>query len=78
MTPQTTQFGRLNRWYCVYLRIESITGDDSRIPSLFHINLAELRQRLEISMEFNLVKFYTACSPPTPLTQPPFFWLPFL
>jgi len=35
-------------------------GDDPRIPSLLRITVAELRKRLEISMEFNLLKFHTA------------------
>ena len=35
-------------------------GADLRIPSLLRITVAELRARLEISLEFNLLKFHTA------------------
>ncbi len=35
-------------------------GDDPRISSLLRITVAELRKRMEIGMEFNLLKFHTA------------------
>jgi hypothetical protein len=35
-------------------------GDDSAIPSLLRITVAELRRRLGIGAEFNLLKFHTA------------------
>ena len=35
-------------------------GDDPRIPSLLRITVAELRKRLEIGPDFNLLKFHTA------------------
>jgi hypothetical protein len=38
-------------------------GDDPRVPSLIRITVAELRKRLEIGPEFNLLKFHTASSP---------------
>ena len=33
-------------------------GEDLRIPSLLRITVAELRKRLEIGTEFNLLKFH--------------------
>jgi len=35
-------------------------GDDLRILALLRITVAELRKRLEISPDFNLLKFHTA------------------
>ncbi len=35
-------------------------GEDAAIPSLLRITVAELRKRLEIGPEFNLLKFHTA------------------
>lgn len=35
-------------------------GEDSVVPSLLRITVAELRKRLEIGPEFNLLKFHTA------------------
>ena len=35
-------------------------GEDSRIPSLLRITVSELRKRLEIGPEYNLLKFHTA------------------
>ena len=35
-------------------------GDDPRIPALLRITVAELRKRMEIGPEFNLLKFHTA------------------
>ena len=40
-------------------------GEDSRIPSLLRITIAELRKRLEIGPFFNLLKFHTG-SPKIP------------
>ncbi len=33
-------------------------GEDSAVPSLLRITVAELRKRLEIGPEFNLLKFH--------------------
>ncbi len=35
-------------------------GDNSRIPSLLRITVGDLRKRMEIDSEFNLLKFHTA------------------
>ncbi len=35
-------------------------GDNPRIPSLLRITVAELRSRLDVIAEFNLLKFHTA------------------
>jgi DNA phosphorothioation-associated putative methyltransferase len=47
-------------------------GNDSRIPSLLRITAAELRKRLEISDEFNLLKFHTASPKISFLAYPDF------
>ena len=47
-------------------------GDDPRIPSLLRITVAELRKRLEIGAEFNLLKFHTASPKISFLAYPDF------
>ena len=47
-------------------------GDDSRIPALLRITVAELRKRLEISRVFNLLKFHTASPKISFLAYPDF------
>jgi len=47
-------------------------GEDSRIPSLLRITVAELRKRLEIGPEFNLLKFHTASPEISFLAYPDF------
>ena len=47
-------------------------GDDPRIPSLLRITVAELRKRLEIGTEFNLLKFHTASPKISFLSYPDF------
>jgi hypothetical protein len=47
-------------------------GDDSAIPSLLRITVAELRRRLEIGAEFNLLKFHTASPKISFLSYPDF------
>jgi len=47
-------------------------GDDPRIPSLLRITVAELRKRLEIGPEFNLLKFHTASPKISFLAYPEF------
>ena len=47
-------------------------GDDPRIPSLLRITVAELRKRLEIGMEFNLLKFHNASPKISFLAYPSF------
>jgi hypothetical protein len=51
-------------------------GDDPRIPPLLRITTAELRKRLEISPEFNLLKFHTASPKISFLAYPDFEKLP--
>jgi len=45
---------------------------DVRIPSLLRITVAELRARLEIGVEFNLLKFHTASPKVSFLSYPDF------
>lgn len=47
-------------------------GDDSRIPSLLRITVAELRKRLNIGAEFNLLKFHTSSPKISFLAYPDF------
>jgi DNA phosphorothioation-associated putative methyltransferase len=47
-------------------------GDDPRIPSLLRITVAELRKRLEIGPDFNLLKFHTASPKISFLAYPDF------
>ena len=47
-------------------------GDDARIPSLLRITVAELRKRLDIPPEFNLLKFHTASPKISFLAYPAF------
>jgi hypothetical protein len=47
-------------------------GDDARIPSLLRITVAELRKRLDIGPEFNLLKFHTASPKISFLAYPDF------
>ena len=47
-------------------------GDDTRIPSLLRITVAELRKRLEIGPGFNLLKFHTASPKISFLAYPDF------
>lgn len=47
-------------------------GEDSRIPSLLRITVAELRKRLEIGAGFNLLKFHTASPKISFLAYPDF------
>jgi DNA phosphorothioation-associated putative methyltransferase len=47
-------------------------GEDSSIPSLLRITVAELRKRLEIGPEFNLLKFHTASPKISYLAYPEF------
>ena len=47
-------------------------GDDPGIPSLLRITAAELRKRLEIGPEFNLLKFHTASPKLSFLAYPDF------
>jgi DNA phosphorothioation-associated putative methyltransferase len=47
-------------------------GDDARIPSILRITVAELRKRLEIGQEFNLLKFHTASPKISFLAYPEF------
>ncbi len=47
-------------------------GEDSRLPSLLRITVAELRKRLEIGAEFNLLKFHTASPKISFLAYPDF------
>ena len=47
-------------------------GDDPNIPSLLRITVAELRKRLEIGPECNLLKFHTASPKISFLAYPDF------
>ena len=47
-------------------------GDDPRIPSFLRITVAELRKRMEIGVEFNLLKFHTASPKISFLAYPDF------
>lgn len=47
-------------------------GEDTRIPSLLRIAVAELRRRLEIGPDFNLLKFHTASPKVSFLEYPEF------
>ncbi len=47
-------------------------GDDQRVPSLLRITVSELRKRLEIGTEFNLLKFHTASPKISCLSYPDF------
>lgn len=47
-------------------------GDDSRVPSLLRITVAELRKRLEIGPEFNLLKLHKASPKISFLSYPEF------
>jgi DNA phosphorothioation-associated putative methyltransferase len=47
-------------------------GDDPRIPSLLRITAAELRKRLDIGAEFNLLKFHTVSPKISFLAYPDF------
>jgi DNA phosphorothioation-associated putative methyltransferase len=47
-------------------------GDDARVPSLLRITIAELRKRLEIGPQFNLLKFHTASPKISFLAYPDF------
>ena len=47
-------------------------GDDASIPSLLRITVAELRKRLEITPDFNLLKFHTASPKISFLAYPDF------
>lgn len=51
-------------------------GDDSRIPSILRITVTELRKRLEIGTEFNLLKFHTTSPKISFLAYPEFEKLP--
>lgn len=51
-------------------------GDDPGIPSLLRITVAELRKRLEIDPEFNLLKFHTASPKISFLSYPDFERVP--
>ncbi len=46
--------------------------DDARIPALLRITVAELRKRLQIGSEFNLLKFHTASPKISFLAYPDF------
>ena len=47
-------------------------GDETGIPSLLRITISELRKRLEIGQEFNLLKFHTASPKISFLSYPDF------
>ena len=47
-------------------------GEDSRIPSLLRITVVELRKRLDIDPQFNLLKFHTASPKISFLAYPDF------
>jgi DNA phosphorothioation-associated putative methyltransferase len=47
-------------------------GEESAVPSLLRITVAELRRRLEIGAEFNLLKFHTASPKISFLAYPDF------
>ena len=47
-------------------------GDDGRMPSLLRITVAQLRKRLEIGTEFNMLKFHTASPKISFLSYPDF------
>lgn len=47
-------------------------ADDPRIPSLLRVTVAEIRKRLEIGPEFNLLKFHTASPKISFLSYPAF------
>ena len=47
-------------------------GDEPTIPSLLRITVVELRKRLEIGPEFNLLKFHTASPKISFLSYPDF------
>lgn len=51
-------------------------GNDGRVPSLLRITVAELRKRLEIGPEFNLLKFHTASPKISFLAYPDFEKIP--
>jgi DNA phosphorothioation-associated putative methyltransferase len=51
-------------------------GGDERVPSLLRITVAELRKRLEIGPEFNLLKFHSASPKISFLAYPDFEKLP--
>jgi len=50
--------------------------DGPRIPALLRITVAELRKRLEIGPEFNLLKFHTASPKISFLAYPDFEKVP--
>ena len=47
-------------------------GDEASIPSLLRVTVSELRKRLEIGFEFNLLKFRTASPKISFLAYPDF------
>ncbi len=47
-------------------------GDDPRIPSLLRVTVTELRRRMDIGAEFNLLKFHTASPKVSFLAYPEF------
>jgi hypothetical protein len=47
-------------------------GDDPRIPSLLRVTVAELRRRMDIGAEFNLLKPHTASPKVSFLAYPDF------
>lgn len=47
-------------------------GDDASIPSLLRVTVTELRKRLEIGFDFNLLKFHTASPKISFLAYPDF------
>ena len=47
-------------------------GDDPRIPSFLRITVAELRKRMEIGVEFNLLKFHISSPKISFLAYPDF------
>jgi hypothetical protein len=47
-------------------------GDDTRIPSLLRVTVAELRRRMDIGAEFNLLKLHTASPKVSFLAYPDF------
>lgn len=51
-------------------------GDDPRIPSLLRVTVAELRRRMDIGAEFNLLKLHTASPKVSFLAYPATAWTP--
>ena len=49
-----------------------VPGDSSDLPSLLRITVSELRKRMEIGQEYNLLKFHTASPKISFLSYPDF------